>query len=293
MAAELGYLKYPQGLIADVKKSKKHPVDKTIILTTGSQGEPLAALSRMALNEHPHVQVGKGDTVVLSSSPIPGNEMAVVRVINNLARLGAKLINHHIMDVHSSGHGQQEDLKLMFSLVKPKYFIPIHGEFFMRKTHAELMVNELGFPTERIVMVENGDVMEMRNGELKQTKEKVQTNYILVDGMGGGDIGSQVMMDRQILAENGVIVLTLNVDKQTRALRGEIKVETRGFIYMEESQEIVNGICRRAAETYLEFTKNNPGFNLEEAKIHLRENIDQYVVGKIDRQPLIIPLIME
>lgn len=293
MAAEIGYLKYPQGLIADVKKSKKHPPGKTIILTTGSQGEPIAALSRMALNEHAHVQIGKGDTVVLSSSPIPGNETAVIRVINNLTRLGAKVINNQIMDVHASGHGQQEDLKLMFSLVKPKYFIPVHGEYFMRKTHGEVMVHELGFPPEKVMMVENGDVMEMKNGELKTTGEKVQTNYILVDGMGGGDIGSQVMMDRQILAENGVIVLSLHVDKQTRVLKGDIKVDTRGFIYMEESQEIVNGICRRAVEAYNNFAKNNPGFNDEEAKLHIRESVDQYVTSKIDRQPLIIPLLVD
>lgn len=293
MAAGLGYLKYPQGLIADIKKSKKHPPNKTIILTTGSQGEPMAALSRMALNEHPHVKIDKGDTVVLSSSPIPGNEMAVVRVTNNLVRLGARVINNHIMDVHASGHGQQEDLKLMFSLVKPKYFIPIHGEYFMRKTHGDLMVHELGFPDDRVMMVENGDVMEMRAGELKRTKEKVQTNYILVDGMGGGDIGSQVMMDRQILAENGVIVLSLHIDKTTRALKGDIKVDTRGFIYMEESQEIVNGICQRAAESYTNFVKNNPGFSYEEAKLHIRESVDQFVNSKIDRQPLIIPLLVD
>jgi ribonuclease J len=293
MAAELGYLKYPQGFIADVKRSKKHAPNKTIIMTTGSQGEPMAALSRMALNEHAHVKIGKGDTVVLSSSPIPGNEMAVVRVVNNLTKLGARVINNHIMDVHASGHGQQEDLKLMFSLVKPKYFIPIHGEYFMRKIHGEVMVHELGFPAQKVIMVENGDVMEMRNGELKATHEKVQTNYILVDGMGGGNIGSQVMMDRQILAENGVIVLSLHIDKNTRALKGDIKVDTRGFIYMEESQEIVNGICRRAAEAYTTFAKNYPGFAYEEAKLHIRESVDQFVTSKIDRQPLIIPLLID
>ncbi len=293
MAAELGYLKYPQGLITDIKKSKKVPGEKTIILTTGSQGEPVAALSRMALKEHSQVKIGKGDTVVLSSSPIPGNEMAVVRVTNNLVRLGARVINNNIMDVHASGHGHQEDLKLMYSLVKPKYFVPIHGEFFMRKAHAELMTHELGHPENRAIMVENGDVMEMSNGELKVTGEKIKTNYILVDGMGGGNIGSQVMMDRQILAENGVIVLSLLIDKNTRVLKGQINVETRGFIYMEESQEIINGICRRAAESYTEFAKSNPGFNFEEAKLHIRESVDQFVVSKIDRQPLILPILVE
>lgn len=293
MAAELGYLKYPQGLVADIRKSKKHPANKSIILTTGSQGEPVAALSRMALLEHPHVKIGKGDTVVLSSSPIPGNEMAVIRVTNNLVKLGARVINNNIMDVHASGHGQQEDLKLMYSFVKPKYFVPIHGEYFMRKTHAELIQNSLGHPEEKIVMVENGSVMLMSNGELKVSNEKVQTNYILVDGMGGGDIGSQVMMDRQILAENGVIVLSLPIDPKTRILRGKIRVETRGFIYMEESKEIIEGICRRAEQSYTQFVKDYPNFNFEEAKLHIRESVDQYVVSKIARQPLILPMLVD
>ncbi len=293
MAAELGYLKYPQGLIQDIKKSKKHPPEKTIILTTGSQGEPVAALSRMALNEHAQVKIKKGDIVVLSSSPIPGNEMAVVRVINNLSRLGARVINNHVMDVHASGHGQQEDLKLMFTLVKPKYFVPIHGEYFMRKIHGEVMINDLGFARERMIMIENGDVLELRKGELKATGERIQTNYILVDGLGGGDIGSQVMMDRQILAENGVIVVTLPVDRDSGKLKGDVKVETRGFIYMEESQEILNGIKSHAAESFRNFAMNNPKFSNEEAKIHLRESIDQLVVNKIDRQPLIVPIILD
>lgn len=293
MAAELGYLKYPQGLIQDIKKSKKHPPEKTIILTTGSQGEPVAALSRMALNEHAQVKIKKDDIVVLSSSPIPGNEMAVVRVINNLSRLGARVINNHVMDVHASGHGQQEDLKLMFTLVKPKYFVPIHGEYFMRKIHGEVMINDLGFARERMIMIENGDVLELRKGELKSTGERIQTNYILVDGLGGGDIGSQVMMDRQILAENGVIVVTLPIDKDNGRLKGDVKVETRGFIYMEESQEILNGIKAHAAESFRNFAMNNPKFSNEEAKIHLRESIDQLVVNKIDRQPLIVPIILD
>ncbi len=292
MAAELGYLKYPQGLISDVKKAKKTPPNKTIILTTGSQGEPVAALSRMALDEHPHVQIGPGDTVVLSSSPIPGNEMAVVRVINNLSRLGARIIHNKIMDVHASGHGQQEDLKLMFALVRPKYFMPVHGEFFMRKAHGEIMVKDLDLPADKMIMVENGDVLEMRNGEVKVTNEKVSTKYILVDGLGGGDIGSQVMMDRQILAENGVVILIMRIDKRSQELIGEINVETRGFIYMEESKEILNGIVKKAREAFYEMAKSNPNFGLEEMKMHIRESVDQYSVSKIDRQPLILPLIL-
>ena len=155
------------------------------------------------------------------------------------------------------------------------------------------MINDLGFARERMIMIENGDVLELRKGEVKSTGERIQTNYILVDGLGGGDIGSQVMMDRQILAENGVIVVTVPIDKDSRRLKGDVKVETRGFIYMEESQEILNGIKAHAAEAYRNFAMNNPKFSNEEAKIHLRESIDQLVVNKIDRQPLIVPIILD
>ncbi len=293
MAREIGYLKFPQGMIIDIRKSKKHPHDNAIILTTGSQGEPVSALSIMALNEHSQVKINKGDTVILSSSPIPGNEMAVIRVINNLVRLGAKVIHNQIMDVHASGHGQQEDLKLMFSLVKPKYFVPIHGEYYMRKTHGDLMVDDLNHPADKMLMIDNGDILEMKNNEVKISSEKTENKYILIDGMGRGDIGSQVMMDRQILAENGVIVLICKIDRVTKILHSTVDVETRGFIYMNESEEILSGIKVRAQAALGVFIKQKSnGINPEELKLYLRKIIDQFVLSKIDRQPLIIPMIV-
>lgn len=293
MASKLGYLKFPQGLINDVRKSKKSPPEQTVILTTGSQGEPVSALSRMALGEHTHVKISKGDTVVLSSSPIPGNEMAVVKVVNNLTILGAKIINNQIMDVHASGHAQQEDLKLMFTLVQPKYLVPIHGEYFMRKGHLDLIVSQLGLEEKKGIMVENGDVLEIKNGDLRVTGEKVQTNYILVDGLGMGDIGSQVMIDRQIMAENGVIVVFMKIDKTSKALKENVGIISRGFIYMDESKEIEQGIIETAKNSYRSFAQARTEYPLEEAKLQIREAVDKYVLNKIDRQPLIIPVIEE
>ncbi len=293
LGEKLGFLNFPEGILGDIKKAKKCPPEKTIILTTGSQGEPVAALSRMALKEHAHVKIGAGDTVVLSSSPIPGNEMAVIRVINNLTKLGAKIIHNQIMDVHASGHGYQEDLKLMYSMVNPKYFAPIHGEFFMRKGHGDLMIKEMGLPEQNMLMAENGHVIEVQQGKVRVTDEAIQTNYILVDGNGGGDIGSKVMKERQILAENGVVIVVLRVDRKTRRLLGEPSVETKGFIYMEESKEICNGVLKRAKDSYETFAKNQPQAGREEVKLHVRSAIDKYVVSKIDRKPLIIPIIID
>ncbi|MBD3270741.1 RNase J family beta-CASP ribonuclease [Candidatus Peregrinibacteria bacterium] len=291
LGKDLGYLKVPDGLIKDIKKAKKHPPEKTVILTTGSQGEPVAALTRMALKEHAHVKIGPKDTVVLSSTPIPGNEMAVFRVINNLTRLGAKIIHNHIMDVHASGHGYQEDLKIMYSLVRPKYFAPIHGEYFMRKAHGDLMIREMDLPPQNMIMAENGSVVEINNGKARVVDENIQTNYILVDGLGGGDIGSQVMKDRQSLAENGVVIVNFLIDGKNGKMLHEPQVETRGFIYMEESEEILKGVVKRAKDTYLNFAGNGEKRGDEEIKIRIREAVDQYVVSKIDRKPLIIPMI--
>jgi ribonuclease J len=292
MAAKLGYLKYPQGLIHDVRNSRKARPEETVILTTGSQGEPVSALSRMAMDEHASVKITKGDTVVLSSSPVPGNEIAVTKVINNLSRQGATIINNQIMDVHASGHAQQEDLKLMYSLIKPKYLVPIHGEYFMRKGHIEIMTSQLGMQENKGILIENGDVLLVQKGEIKVSGEKVRTNYILVDGLGMGEIGSQVMGERQQLAENGMMILVMKIDKGNKQLR-ELEVISRGFIYMQESQQIVKEIAENAKIGWNDFLARGGDFGMEEAKLHVRDYVDKFVHRKIERQPLIMPVIIE
>ena len=292
MASKLGYLNVPQGMIHDIRKVKKLPDKNALILTTGSQGEDVSALARIATEEHPAVQIKKGDTVVLSSSPIPGNERAVTTVTNNLCRLGAHVINNQIMDVHASGHAQQEDLKLMMSLVKPRYVVPVHGEYFMRYGNKEIAIS-LGYDEKHGVLIENGDVLEMQNNEVRVTGEKVQNNYILVDGLGVGDIGAQVIMDRQTLAENGVLIVMIPIDNHSKKLKGQIDVISRGFIYMSESEKLIEGIANLAEQSYKNVMEKRENPNRADIKKFLRESIDRYVHEKIERHPLVIPILVE
>lgn len=293
IASKLGYLKVPQGLIQDIRKMGKVPENKVIILTTGSQGEPTSALTRIALEDHPNVKVKKGDTIVLSSSPIPGNEKAVTTVTNNLCKLGAHIINNQIMDVHTSGHAQQEDLKLMMSLVKAKSVVPVHGEYFMRYGLKQLGMS-IGYPEKNTILVENGGVIEVENGEAKATGESVETKYILVDGLGVGDIGAQVIMDRQTLAENGVLILVLSVDEKTRKILKDVDVISRGFIYMKESEELVKSISTMARDAYNKvLDKRGPETKRGDIKKYIKETVDKFVHQKIERHPLVLPIIIE
>ena len=292
MAQKLGYLSIPEGMVHDIRKAKKLPEDRVLILTTGSQGEDVSALTRMGLEEHPTFKIKKGDTVVLSSSPIPGNEKAVTAVTNNLCRLGANIINNQIMDVHASGHAQQEDLKLMMSLVRPRFVVPVHGEYFMRYGNKEIAIS-IGYDEGHTVLVENGDVIELINNNVINKQEKVQNNYILVDGLGVGDIGAQVIMDRQTLAENGVLIVLVPVDPTSGKLKGQIDVISRGFIFMSESEEIIKGIANIAETSFKNIIEKRKDLKRAEIKKYLRESIDKYVHQKIERHPLILPIIVE
>lgn len=292
MAQKLGYLSVPSGLIHDIRKVKSIPQEHALILTTGSQGEDVSALTRMASEEHPAVKIKKGDLVVLSSSPIPGNERAVTKVTNNLCRLGARIINNQIMDVHASGHAAQEDLKLMMMMVKPKCVVPVHGEYYMRYGNKELAIS-LGYQEGNTLVVENGDVMDMENNLIHGTKEKVECNYVMVDGLGVGDVGAQVIMDRQTLAENGVLIVMVPTDEKTKKLKGDVDVISRGFIFMKQSEELIKAIGDLAGESYKKVMEKRQDPKRAEVKKYLRETIDKFVHQKIERHPLIIPIIIE
>lgn len=290
VAKILGYLKYPKNVVNDVAfLNNKIPDHNVLILTTGSQGEDVSALARIGNKEHANVRIKKDDTVIISSTPIIGNERAVATVINNLCRQGAKVIHSKIMDVHTSGHGNQEDLKLMITMVKPRYLVPVHGEYFMRQGHRDLAA-VIGYKS---ILVENGDVMEFRNGEGKVTGEKVQTNFIIVDGLGTGDIGTQVIADRQTMAENGVLVLLLTVDIKTKKLIRDPDMVSRGFIYMTESDEVLARLTQEAKETYNKIIAKNPGIKRGEVKSMIRAALDKTTHRTIDRRPLILPVIAE
>lgn len=292
IAQQLQFIKAPPGLVHPINKMGKIKDEHVLILTTGAQGEAMSALTRMALGDHQHVALRKGDTVVISSSPIPGNERSIYTVINNLVRVGARVIFNQVMDVHTSGHAQKEDLKLMINLVKPKYLVPIHGELFMRQAHGEIG-RELGMAEKNIVMLENGDVMEISQGEAHKSHAKVGANYVMIDGKGVGDVGAQIIMDRQILAENGMLIVLFTTDAKTKKLLRDPEVISRGFIYMKESQEIMKETISVSRKAYEEAVSRMPQGKRGEIKAYIRGCLDRFSHKKIERHPLVIPIIVE
>lgn len=292
IALKLGYMQFKRGLVHPIRKEKDIPPQNCLILTTGSQGEAVSALARMANNDHKFIKIQPGDTVILSSKAIPGNEVSVYRLINKLCLLGANVIHNMIMDVHASGHGSQEDLKRMVTLIKPKYLVPAHGEYFMRMAHANLG-EQVGMPKENCVMVQNGNVLEVRQGVMKVSTETVETKYILIDGKGVGDEGAQVMMDRQLMAENGILIILLNVNKKTRVLQGNPDIISRGFMYQQETDKIAHEFNFRAAQAYKNIMAKNPKATRREIKNYITQSVNQLAVQELDRSPVILALIVE
>lgn len=292
IARKLGYIKCPPHAINDLRRSKSSPGKDAIVLTTGSQGEDVSALSRMAMGSHQQLRIRPGDTVVISATPVPGNEISMFTMINNLSKLGANVIHHKIMDIHTSGHGCQEDLKLMMSLVKPKYLVPIHGEYYMRQAHAKL-AQSLGFKDEHTILGENGSVIEIHNGQVHISNEQVDTNYILVDGQGVGDIASDVIHERQAMSRNGVAIITFKVDKGTRRLKADPEVITKGFIYQTETKHITQELQKKSREAYNALLEKDPKAASKDVKRYVTGRLDNYVHKKLARQPLVVPVIVE
>lgn len=292
IARQLQFIKSPPGLVQPIKKIGNTKDEHVLILTTGAQGEALSALTRMALGDHSQIDIKHGDTVVLSSTPIPGNERSIYTVINNLVRLGARVIFNQVMDVHTSGHAHQEDLKLMINLVKPKYLVPIHGELFMRQAHSDIG-RSIGVAERNTIILENGDVMTVAHGEAHKTKEKVSANYIMIDGKGIGDVGAQIIMDRQIMAENGALIVLFTARAKDRKLIRDPEVISRGFIYMKESREIMKETIAVSKKAYEEAISRMPHGRRGEIKAHIRGCLDRFSHRKIERHPLVLPIIVE
>ncbi len=293
ISAQLGYIALPKDGVHDLRKYKKNPEDQTLIITTGSQGESVSALARMASGEHPNLQIRKGDTIVISSSPIIGNEKAIYTIVNQLSILGANVIHNQILEVHTSGHGKQEELKRMIDYVKPKYLIPIHGEYYMRQGLANLAKQRCGFSEDNVILLQNGDVLVAENNQLKKSAETVETKYILIDGRGEGQMDSQVQVDREIMSRNGALVVLIYVSAKTRNINRDTEVISRGFIYMHESGEITQEVAHIATEAYRTITKKNPGANRKDIKRYIQQTVDRYTDNKLERRPLIVPLIVE
>lgn len=286
-ATSLGYLEIPDKTLIDIEQLKNYPDEKTVIITTGSQGESMAALSRMAGNIHKKISIGPGDTVIFSSNPIPGNEKAVTNVINELLIKGADVI---FQDVHVSGHACQEEIKLIYTLVHPKYAIPVHGEYKHLKAQARI-ANGLGIPKENIFILNSGDVLELDKDEAKVTG-KVSVGTILVDGLGVGDVGNIVLRDRQHLAEDGILIVVLALDGYSEQLVSGPDIVSRGFVYVRESDELMEEarlIVDEAVHGCLDKGVSDWG----KIKGSIKDSLSDYVWKKTKRRPMILPIIME
>lgn len=286
-ATNLGYLSIPDNTLIDIEMLKNYPDEKTVIITTGSQGESMAALSRMAGDNHRKISIGPTDTVIFSSHPIPGNEKAVTNVINELLLKGADVI---FQDVHVSGHACQEEIKLIYTLVHPKYAIPVHGEFKHLKAQAKI-AKELGIPKENIFIIQSGDVLELSE-EKAQVTGKVPVGDILVDGLGVGDVGNIVLRDRQHLAEDGILIVVLGLDGATDELVSGPDIVSRGFVYVRESDELMDE-ARIVVNDAVDGCLGRGISDWGKLKSSIKDALGEYVWRKTKRRPMILPIIME
>ncbi len=286
-ATSLGYLEIPDKTLIDIEQLKNYPNEKTVIITTGSQGESMAALSRMAGNIHKKISIGPGDTVIFSSNPIPGNEKAVTNVINELLVKGADVI---FQDVHVSGHACQEEIKLIYSLVHPKYAIPVHGEYKHLKAQARV-AKELGIPKENIFILNSGDVLELDHREAK-VAGKVPVGTVLVDGLGVGDVGNIVLRDRQHLAEDGILIVVLALDGYSDQLVSGPDIVSRGFVYVRESDELMEE-ARQVVDEAVHGCLDRGISDWGKIKGGIKDSLSDFVWKKTKRRPMILPIIMD
>ena len=286
-ATELGYLNVPNNIMIEMEQMQNYPPEKLVLITTGSQGEAMAALSRMAANIHRKVSIMPGDTVIFSSRPIPGNEKSVSKVINELAENGAKVI---VQDTHVSGHASQEEIKLIYSLVKPQYAIPVHGEYQHLKAHAEL-AQQMGIPKENTIILSSGDVLDLCEDHAVLIG-KVQAQGIMVDGLGVGDVGNIVLRDRQYLSENGLIIIVLTLEKYTNQLLAGPDIVSRGFVYVRESEYLMDE-AREVVYSALERCLDNHVTDWTKIKTEIKDSLSDYLWKKMKRNPMILPIIME
>lgn len=287
VAENLEYLKIPEGVLIDTEAMKDYTPEQIVLITTGSQGESMAALSRMAANLHRKVSIMPGDTVVFSSTPIPGNEKSVAKVINELGMKGAKVI---FQDTHVSGHACQEEIKLVYALTKPKYAIPVHGEYRHLVAQKEIVMS-LGYDKENVIIAKSGDVIQLSQDKSEIT-DKVPTGSILVDGLGVGDVGNIVLRDRQNLAENGIIIVVLTLEKYSGQLVAGPDIVTRGFVYVREAEELLDE-AKAIVEDSVQLCMDKNISDWSKIKNTIRDDLSEYLWKKMKRNPVILPIIME
>jgi ribonuclease J len=293
IAKELGYFKPKRDSIISADKISDYPPHKIVAICTGAQGEENAALMRIANRRHKHIKIQKNDTIILSSSVIPGNERNIQNLKDNLARQGAKIIHYKVADVHASGHAYQEELKMMVRMLKPKHLIPVHGYFFMLKTNADL-AESIGMPRENIAIpMTNGSIIEIGKEKIHILKETAPANLVMVDGLGVGDVQEVVMRDRQALAQDGIFVVITVIDSQTGKVRNSPDIISRGFVYLRESQELLKHVRYLIKKTVEEATGKMHPINITYVKELLRERIGKFLFQKTKRRPMVLTVLIE
>ena len=289
MAQELGYMHIPEGTLISIDEINQYPPEQVVLVTTGSQGEPLSALSRMASCSHRQVRVGPGDFIIISAKPIPGNEKSVTKIVNGLLLLGAEVIYEGMYDVHVSGHACQEELKLMHALVKPKYFIPVHGEYRMLWQHA-VLAESMGMNSTDIVLPETGQVIEM-NQEGLYLAEQIPTGAVLVDGLGIGDVGNVVLRDRKHLSQDGLIIVVMAINRDDQRLVSGPDIISRGFIYVRENEDIIENT--RDVVRQILSQSSLAGEDWPALKNRIKDELHRFIFEKIKRNPMILPIILD
>ncbi len=290
MAQELGYMHIPEGTLINIEEINKYPPEQVVLITTGSQGEPLSALSRMASCSHRQVRVGPGDFIIISANPIPGNEKSVTKIVNGLLLLGAQVIYESMYDVHVSGHACQEEQKLMLTLTRPKFFLPVHGEYKQLKKHA-LTAAGLGIPHSNILIAENGSNVILTRDEIK-LGEPVTAGAVMVDGLGVGDVGNVVLRDRKHLSEDGLVIIVATVDNRTGKVLAGPDLVSRGFVYVRENESLMDG-AQSVVESALDRCVEEHVRDWNSVKTRVREALSSYIYRRTKRSPMILPILME
>jgi len=292
LATKLGYIKIPKGVIITTDKAHTYPDNKIIIICTGAQGEEMAALSRIVAGNHKHIKIKKEDTVIFSSSVIPGNERTVQRVKDNLYRQSDNVYHSEIIDVHVSGHSNVNGIRQMLRDIKPTYFIPVYGNHYFLKEAAKLAW-QMGFPKDRIFVPDNGSIIKFTNQGAEMLKEKVPSNYVFVDGLGVGDVGEIVLRDRQALAQDGMFVIVTIIDSKTGRVKGSPDIISRGFVYLRESKELLSQTRRKVIEIVDKSAVNGGAVNWTYVKDEIRNKVGDFLNSKTSRRPMILPVVIE
>jgi len=292
IAQNLGFMKIKKGTVISLEEINKYRDDKLLILCTGAQGEPNASLMKIANGEHRHIQIKKGDTVILSSSVVPGNERSVQIVKDNIARQGALIYDYKMLDIHSSGHAPQEELKIVMKFISPKFLIPMHGYYFMRWRNAQHAQEALKLTSQQTILVDNGQVVSITRNSVKITEETVPAYYVMVDGLGVGDVGEVVMRDRLVLSQEGMVVIIITLDRRTGRFLKNPDIISRGFIYLREHKEFVEEL-RRKVRNLIDRIPRHQQFDSDYIKSLMRDQVGLFLYGKIKRRPMILPVVIE